>query len=218
MGTRLVFYLVPLSLLAQSPPEVGALHVRVLTGEGAVHAPGATSRDSLAVEVSDEAGRLVQGAAVSFRLPQAGPGGLFANGLPTEIVITGPDGRAAVSRMRWNRTPGSFQIRVTAAKGPLRAALLVHQSIAGGRSDAAPGTPAAAGPQPPLAGTPGTIVLPPYKPRRRWLTPTLVTAAVAAGAVGAGLAFGRRAASAAGGASQPPLSVGPPAITIEAPK
>jgi hypothetical protein len=71
----------------------------------------------------------LEGIAVSFRLPEEGPGGAFESGMKTEVVITSADGRAAVHGIRWNRNPGPFQIRITAAKGESRAGSICSQYI-----------------------------------------------------------------------------------------
>ncbi len=73
---------------AAAPGQVAILQIRVIEGEGAVHLPGARSSRPIAVEITDETGRPVAGAAVSFHLPEDGPGGAFVNGLRTEVVIT----------------------------------------------------------------------------------------------------------------------------------
>jgi hypothetical protein len=109
--------------------QTAILQVKVVEGEGAVHAPGSRSPRNLTVEVTDETGRPVEGAAVSFRLPEEGPGGIFANGLQTDLVITAPDGRASVRGFRLNRTPGPFQIRITVAKDRARAGIVSSQYI-----------------------------------------------------------------------------------------
>ena len=67
---------------------------------------GGRATRGLTVQVTDEAGKPVEGASVSFRLPDSGPAGTFASGSRTEIVTTGGDGRAGVWGMQWNRTAG----------------------------------------------------------------------------------------------------------------
>jgi hypothetical protein len=68
-------------------------------------------------------------AAVSFRLPDEGASGTFNSGLRTEIVTTGPDGRATVWGMQWNKTPGPVEIRVTANKEQARAGIVSTQYL-----------------------------------------------------------------------------------------
>jgi len=86
---------------------------------------GMRSSRGIVMQVTDETGRPVEGAAVSFHLPSDGPSGLFLSGLKTEITTTGPDGRASVYGIQWNNVPGPVQIRVTAVKGEARAGIIV---------------------------------------------------------------------------------------------
>ena len=100
-----------------------------MEGEGAAYPAGSRATKGITVQVTDETGRPADGVTVSFRLPGEGPGGVFATGAQTEIVTTRADGRAGVWGMRWNRTLGSFEIRVTAAKGPARAGTVCVQHL-----------------------------------------------------------------------------------------
>ncbi|MBX5496537.1 MAG: carboxypeptidase regulatory-like domain-containing protein [Bryobacteraceae bacterium] len=109
--------------------EPAILQIRVIEGEGAVHIAGSSSSRVLLVQITDETGRPVSGAAVSFRLPEDGPTGSLSSGLKTEITISGADGRAALQGVRWNQAVGQTQIRVTAAKGQARAGILVSQYV-----------------------------------------------------------------------------------------
>ncbi|MCL5742452.1 MAG: hypothetical protein M1541_00795 [Acidobacteria bacterium] len=145
-----------LAAQATTPPQAAArqvaiLQIRVVEGEGAVHAAGSRATRGLVVEVTDETGKPVGGVAVNFRLPDEGPSGLFANGMKTEVVITTSDGRATLWGMQWNRTEGPFQIRITAAKDQARAGTIVSQYLSqaaaarqigasGTRPGVAPGT------------------------------------------------------------------------------
>ena len=106
-------------LAAQSDPAI--LQIRIVEGEGAVYPIGARATRGITVQVSDETGKPVESAAVSFRLPDDGPTGAFASGMRTEIATTGTDGRASVWGMQWNRVTGPLEIRITAAKGQARA-------------------------------------------------------------------------------------------------
>jgi hypothetical protein len=69
------------------------------------------------VQVTDETGKPVNGASVSFRLPEDGPTGEFRAGGRTEIVTTGADGKAEAWGMQWNTQTGSLDLRIIAAKG-----------------------------------------------------------------------------------------------------
>jgi hypothetical protein len=104
------------------PPESPAiLQIRVLEGEGVAYPLGGRATRGVTVQVTDETGKPIEGASVSFRLPEEGPSGTFSNGSRTEIATTKADGKAAAWGMQWNRTEGSFEIRITAAKGQARA-------------------------------------------------------------------------------------------------
>jgi hypothetical protein len=195
--------LLPAGLLAQGLPGRGPgdLQIRVVQSSGPVHVLGTRSSSALTVVVTDASGNPVPGVAVSFQLPAAGPGGVFANGLTTDVVITGPGGRASSSAVRWNKIPGPCDIRVTAAKDGLRAVLVSpHRLLAS--VTGLPGAPAAVS-----AG----------HGRRRVV---LIVAGVAAGSVAAGLAVGRRVSAGAGSAPSggAALSMGTPTITVGGPK
>jgi hypothetical protein len=177
-------------LLAQSPSAFAQnlLNIRVTEGEGAIHQAGAKASRPIVVEVTDETGRPVDGVAVSFRMPEEGPGASFPQGMKTDIRITAPDGKAMAHDFVANRSAGSFQVRVTAVKGPVRAGVIVGQYV----TDAPVRSSRA-------ARSGGS---------RKWL----ILAAIGA-AAGAGLAVGARSSSpAAGPGGPPPAAPAPPAI------
>src|SRR5437660_12734608 len=86
--------------------QVATLQIKITEGDAITHAAGSRSAHPITVQVTDDTGQAVFGAAVSFRLPDEGPGGLFANGLRTEVAISDVNGRATVRRMQLNHTPG----------------------------------------------------------------------------------------------------------------
>jgi hypothetical protein len=187
--------------VAAASAQIAILQIRVLEGEGAVYLPGARSGRPLTVEITEETGKPVGGAAVTFHLPENGPGGLFVNGLRTEVVITDSHGRATLHGLVANRTPGRFQVRIVASKEQARAGTVSFQYVAEFKSGVA--TAAAA----PAA-------------RKRWL---MVLAAVAGGAV-AGVAATRGGGGAAAAPppsptppSQPSLTIGIPSISVGKP-
>jgi hypothetical protein len=155
-----------------------------------MRAPDSRSGNSLVVEITDEIGRPVAGATVSFQLPEDGPSGVFATGLRTEVAMTDGQGRAAVRNFRVNSVPGPFEIRVTAAKDGVRAGMLSRQYIAG--VDARKTTA--------------------KRSRTKWL----VLAGMAAGVAAAGVAVGPGGGNSQGAPPAPP-AVSPPAISIGAP-
>jgi hypothetical protein len=161
-----------------------------------VHAAGARDSRGIAVVVTDETGRPVEGAAVSFHLPEQGPSGTFVNGLRTEVAVTDDRGRAAVHSIEFNRVPGRFEIRIVASKEQARAGTVSFQYIAG----TSPGAAAAA-----VKGG--------GHRRKKWL---IVAAAVVAGAGAAGGAMALVRPSAAT-ESTTVLTIGPPSITVGKP-
>jgi len=175
-------------LAAVAFAQIAILQIKVVEGEGAVHLPGVRSARPLTVEVTDETGRPVPGAAVSFHLPESGPGGTFANGLRTEIVIADAHGRATLKGFLANRTPGRFQLRILASREQARAGIVSFQYVAELKS------PAATSASPAAHGAARS---------RKWL------------AIGAGLAGGAVVALLAsrGGSSSPPSPAAPPVVT-----
>ena len=104
------------------------VQLKVVEGEGAAFRTGARAARGLTVLVTDETGKPVERASVSFRLPEEGSSGVFNSGLRTEVVTTGTDGRATVSGMQWNKTAGPVQIRITAVKDQARAGIVSTQA------------------------------------------------------------------------------------------
>jgi hypothetical protein len=105
------------------------VQLRVVEGEGMVYPVGARATRGLTVLVTDETGKPVEGAAVSFRLPEEGPSGTFSGGLRTQVVTTQGDGKATVWGMQWNKTPGPLEIRITAVKDQARAGIVSTQYL-----------------------------------------------------------------------------------------
>jgi hypothetical protein len=178
--------------------QVAILQIRVIEGEGAVHLPGSRSTRPITVEITEETGKPVASAAVSFHLPEDGPGGAFVNGLRTEVVITDSQGRASLHGLLANRIPGRFQIRILASKEQARAGTVSFQYVAEPRGG--------------VAATPAAPV-----GRRKWIA----IAAAVVGATAAGIAAtrgGAATAAAVPSAPVPPvLSIGTPAITVGRP-
>ena len=192
-----------LALSSTAAAQVAILQIRVIEGEGAVHAPGSRSPRPLTVEVTDETGKPVEGAAISVHLPEEGPGGVFANGMRTEVAVTDSHGHASVHGLQLNRAPGPFQIRIVASKEQARAGMVSFQYIA------EPGSGAAA-----TAGSSHGY--------RKWMVlAVLAGGGAAAGILAAGKSGGTPAPAAA---SVPPatvptvtLTIGAPAITVGKP-
>ncbi|HXI41062.1 MAG TPA: hypothetical protein VNH83_13850 [Bryobacteraceae bacterium] len=105
------------------------LHIVVVSGEDATHAPGERVAKPVTVQVTDGTGRPVEGARVSFQVPREGPGGVFSSGLATDLAVTDANGRATVRSLQLNRIAGRCLIRVTAAKEQARAGIVLQQYI-----------------------------------------------------------------------------------------
>ena len=173
------------------------VQLKVVEGEGITYRTGTRATRGLTVLVTDESGRPLDMASVSFRLPDQGATGTFSSGLRTEVVTTGPDGRASIWGMQWHKTPGMFQIRITAVKEQARAGIVSTQYL----SDSAA----------PVAG--GEGVFKASHGGHKWLWIAAI-AGLAAGGGYAGYALTR------GGSSNPTnpavvgLSIGAPSITV----
>ena len=115
------------------------VQLRVVEGEGTTYRIGTRASRGLTVLVTDEGGRPLDMASVSFRLPNQGATGTFSSGLRTEVATTGPDGHASVGGMQWNKTSGMVQIRITAVKEQARAGIISTQYLSDGASPTAGG-------------------------------------------------------------------------------
>lgn len=158
-----------------------------------MHQPGVRTTRPITVEITEETGKPVGGAAVSFHLPEDGPSGLFLNGLRTEVMITDPQGHASLKGFLPNRVSARFQVRILASKEQARAGTVSFQYVAEPRHGA-------------------SAARPPAPSRWKWVA---LGAAIAGGAV-AGMAASR------GGANSTVTSVLPatppiPVLTIGAP-
>ena len=191
-----------ITLVCPAIAQVAILQIQLLEGDGAVHAPGSRSTRPLVVEVTDETGKPVPAAAVSFHLPDEGPGGAFANGLRTAVAVTDTQGRVALHGLQVNRIPGRFQIRVIANKEQARAGVVSSQYVAELHSGVAAAATAS-------------------RSRARWV---VVAALVGGGAAAGILSAGRTQPSApaapvatASAVTVPVISVGSPATTVGRP-
>ena len=195
--------------LSAASGQVAVLHIQVIEGEGAVHTPGSHSLRPLTVEITSETGQPVEGAAVSFHLPEEGPGGTFGNQLRTDVVITDAKGRASLRGLQLNHAPGPFQIRIVAAKEQAHAGAVSFQYIAEPKSGKVSTSPSASA----AAGTP-TASRSPLK----W-----IVMAVAAGGAAAAVALlagksgsGSTAATVSTAVATAP-TIGTPTITVGKP-
>jgi hypothetical protein len=179
------------TLVCPATAQVAILQIQVVAGEGAVHAPGSRSARPLTVAVTDETGKPVPGAAVSFHLPEEGPGGTLASGLRTDVAIADAQGRVSLRGLQVNRIPGRFAIRIVASKEQARAGTMSSQYIAEPQSGAASAA---------------------KKGRAKWV---VVAALVGGGAAAGILSAGRGTAT--GSPSTPAAIAAPVTITIGSP-
>jgi hypothetical protein len=211
-------------LLAAAAPlavsQIAILHIRVTEGEGSINAPGSHNARPLTVEVTDETGRPVEGASVSFHLPEEGPSGTFGNGLRTDVTATDSRGRANLHTMQLNGTPGRFAIRIVASKENARAGMVSFQYIAEAKNGAAPATSSAptASSAPAASSKTGPSV---KHGALKWV----VMAVLAGGAATAGALLAGRSGGAASAASAPSVTtsastgivIGSPSLSVGKP-
>jgi hypothetical protein len=163
--------------------------------------------------VTDETGRPVASAAVSFHLPEDGPSGTFSNGLRTEVVTTDERGRAVLRSMQLNRVPGRMQVRIIASKEQATAGTVSFQYIADPASGAALAGAGNRGTREPRGASAGS------HGHKKWI---LILAGAGGGAAAALLAgrSGGSGATAGAAASNPtpiPTTIGAPSITVGRP-
>jgi hypothetical protein len=169
--------------------------LKVVEGDGVTYHTGARAARGITALVTDETGKPVENAAVSFRLPDQGPSGVFNSGQRNQVVTSGADGRATVWGMQWNKSAGPVEIRITAEKDQARAGIVATQYL----NDTVV----------PLAGGEGVFKAS-HKGHGKWL----LIGAIAGGAAGAGLAFGRSHAKANPAAPPVGISIGSPSIVV----
>jgi len=87
--------------------------IEVLEGDGAINNIRLHHAKEPVVRVVDQDGHPIPNVAVTFVLPDKGPGASFADGHSTLTVITDANGQAVGRGLRPNNSPGQFQIRVT---------------------------------------------------------------------------------------------------------
>jgi hypothetical protein len=192
-----------------APAQVAILQIKVVEGEGVVHAPGSRTLRPITVEITDETGKPVDHAAVSFHLPDDGPGGALLNGLRTDVGMTDANGRVTLQTVQWNHTAGRFQIRIVASREQARAGMLSSQYIgeSSARTRTMPSTPST--PKAPDAHTAS-------KGRTKWVVlVALLATGAAVGAVNGSRSTPQAAPQPA--ASAPVLSIGAATITVGKP-
>jgi len=173
------------------------VQLRVIEGEGITYRTGTRATRGLTVLVTDESGRPLDMASVSFRLPDQGATGTFSSGLRTEVVTTGPDGRASVWGMQWNKTSGTVEIHITAVKEQARAGIVSTQYL----NDSVT----------PTAGGEGVFKASHGGHKWIWI---VAIAGLAAGGGYAGYALTRQGSSTSSNPAVAGLSIGAPSIIV----
>ena len=188
--------IVLLAVILMQQPEDGPaiLQIRVIEGEGVAYPLGGRATRGVTVQVTDETGKPIENASVSFRLPEEGPSGTFSNGSRIEIVTTKADGKASAWGMQWNRTEGSFEIRITAVKGQARAGTVCAVYLSKATAETGSSTPVK------LARN------------HKWMWITLAVAGGAGVAVAVGALAGK--SSTPVGPTTTPTTIGTPTIVI----
>jgi hypothetical protein len=193
----------PQATPAGPAPDIAVLQLKVMEGEGGVHPAGTRTASAVVVQVSDETGRPVDGATVSFRLPTDGATGTFESGLPTEVFVTGKDGKASVTGIRWGKTAGAARLRITAVKGDVRAGIFSSQYVS----------------EPLPAGSKGSELTRPTasKSRGRWVMFAVVAAGAAAGGLALGLSGSAKTSGQTTSQTSTALDIGVPSIQVGKP-
>lgn len=114
-------------LSASADGQNPAIKVLVQEGQGAINNIQQHRAKEPVVQVVDSEGTPIQGASVTFLLPDMGPGGSFADGLKMLTVQTDDKGQAVGRGLRPNQTAGNFQIRVTASYRGTTASAVISQ-------------------------------------------------------------------------------------------
>lgn len=125
-------------LFAQSPPALAKpdsprsaladrLRVIVLQGQGATHEAARGLAALTVVEVRDENDKPVEGAVVTFRIPQDAQAGSFAGGKLSYTGRTNSQGQVGMTGFIPSQQPGNLDITVTAVFGHLTGQARISQ-------------------------------------------------------------------------------------------
>jgi hypothetical protein len=184
----LIFNLFASSAVAQTAANISVV---VVAGEGAINNVSERVNREVIVLVEDQNHKPVTGAAVSFFLPNEGPGGTFPNGTNSLTTTTNEQGRASARGIQFNNQAGPMPIRVSASYAGRTASIIINQSnVLTGASSAGRGIGGGAG-----GGMSRT-------------TKILIIGAIIGAGVAAGVVVGSR------GSSSSPTTPAGPTITI----
>lgn len=187
----------------EAASDSALLQLQVIEGAGAIQTAGSKAARPLTVQVTDETGQPVAGAAVSFRMPDQEVTGTFKAGMKSEVVTTGRDGMASAWGIHWGRFPGELKIRVLAAKGPARAGTVITLRLQ--ESSARSGSV-----------SPSRLAIAP-RPSGRWRWIALSAGAAGAGVAAMTLSKGGQSGSPSANATVPAVQIGAPRITVVRP-
>lgn len=121
--------LLAMSMVGAAQTDGAGLTIEVVEGNGAVLNIRDRHPVLPRVRVVDSGRRPVAGAAVTFRLPEAGPSARFEDGRIL-VLQTDSQGEAAVRAMKPNAQVGPWEIRVSAAHQGLVARAAIQQTNA----------------------------------------------------------------------------------------
>ena len=198
--------LIPLLLsnLVAPPAQAqtaAAIQIVVVAGEGAINNVKERNTHDVIVEVQDQNRKPVPGAAVSFFLPNEGPGGTFPNGTNSLTTTTNQQGRATARGIQFNSQAGPMPIRVSASYAGRTASLIVNQSnVVTGSSTGGGG----------IGGGPGGGM--------SLTTKLLIIGAIAGAGAAAGIMLGGRGSSSTPVATLPTVTITPGTVMVGGPQ
>jgi hypothetical protein len=111
---------------AQAPGQ--PLQIVVVEGEGASNNVRSRANRQMEVRVEDNNHKPLTGAAVSFFLPNQGPGGTFMNGTASTTTTTDGRGRAFAGGIAFNPQAGPMEVRVAASYAGQTASAVINQT------------------------------------------------------------------------------------------
>ena len=104
--------------------------IEVVEGDGAINNVRLHRAKEPVVRVVDQDDHPLPNVAVTFLLPENGPGGTFVDGRTSLTVMTDSNGQAVGRGLRPNNTAGQFRIRVTASYQGQATSTIVTQTNA----------------------------------------------------------------------------------------
>lgn len=172
--------------------QVSNLNIRVIQGDDALNNISTQTAQNPIVEIRDQNGNPVEGASVTFFLPENGPSATFTGGGTILGTVTDGNGRAAATGLTPNDVQGQFDIQVQATYEERTVTTSISQTNT-------------------LTGTPEG---------GRSSTAIVILSIVGAAAAGVGLALARRSDGGGGGSTPPPdpITITPGTPTVGAPQ